>query len=55
MVSPKNVLKRGYTITVQNGKIVTSATSLVENECIETIFSDGKATSEIKNIEKWKI
>jgi exodeoxyribonuclease VII large subunit len=55
MVSPKNVLKRGYTITVQNGKIVTSAASLVENECIETIFSDGKATSEIKNIEKWKI
>jgi exodeoxyribonuclease VII large subunit len=55
MVSPKNVLKRGYTITMQKGKIVTSAASLVENECIETIFSDGKTTSEIKNIEKWKI
>jgi exodeoxyribonuclease VII large subunit len=55
MVSPKNILKRGYTLTMQNGKIITSA-SLLDNEVnLETIFSDGKTLSEIKNIEKWKI
>jgi exonuclease VII large subunit len=55
MVSPKNILKRGYPLTIQNGKIITSA-SLRDNEVnLETIFSDGKTLSEIKNIEKWKI
>jgi exodeoxyribonuclease VII large subunit len=55
MVSPKNILNRGYTLTLQNGKIITSAFLIDEKAVLETIFSDGKTLSEIKNIEKWKL
>lgn len=51
LVSPENILKRGYTLTLQNGKIVTSIKDLNEKEVIETLFKDGKVISEIKNME----
>lgn len=47
MVSPENILKRGYTLTLKDGKIVKSAQQLAENETIETLFSDGKTESVI--------
>lgn len=45
MVSPESILKRGYTLTLKDGKIVKSAHQLGENETIETLFSDGKIES----------
>lgn len=45
MVSPENVLKRGYTLTLKNGKIVKSIKELLEDDIIETLFTDGKAES----------
>lgn len=45
MVSPANILKRGYTLTLKDGKIVKSVNELAENDLIETVFSDGKAKS----------
>jgi exodeoxyribonuclease VII large subunit len=48
MISPENLLKRGYTITLRNGKIVKSATEFVENDLLETRFSDGSVWSEVK-------
>jgi exodeoxyribonuclease VII large subunit len=47
MVSPENLLKRGYTITLKNGKIVKSATEFTENDLLETRFSDGSVTSNV--------
>lgn len=50
-LSPMATLRRGYTITRIGSKAVTSASQLDRGMVIETIFADGKATSEIKNSE----
>ena len=48
MMSPENLLKRGYTITLRNGKIVKSAVGFSEKDTLETRFSDGSVWSEVK-------
>jgi len=53
MVSPENVLKRGYTLTLKNGKIITTAEIPNLNDVIETVFWDGKVQSEVIN-KQWK-
>lgn len=45
MVSPQNILKRGYTLTLKNGKIIKSKVDISANENIETLFYDGKIES----------
>lgn len=51
LIHPENVLKRGYTITLKEGRIVKSAKQIELNEEIETRFSDGTVKSKIvKNI-----
>lgn len=52
MVSPENILKRGYTLTLKNGKIITSTEILKINDEIETVFWDGKVQSEVIN-KQW--
>lgn len=47
LLDPKNVLNRGYTLTLVDGKIVKSAKQLALNEEIETQFSEGKVKSKI--------
>lgn len=49
MVSPKNILKRGYTLTMKKGKIVTSVQYLEAGETIETYFRDGISISKIES------
>jgi len=51
LLDPKNILKRGFSITTVNGKSVKNATQLAEGVEIQTIFHKGKATSTIKKIE----
>jgi exodeoxyribonuclease VII large subunit len=48
LVSPQNILKKGYTLTVKAGKNVRSAGELKAGELITTIFADGKKQSIIK-------
>jgi exodeoxyribonuclease VII large subunit len=48
IIAPENLLKRGYTITLRNGKIVKSATEFSEKELLETRFFDGNVWSEVK-------
>ena len=48
MASPENLLKRGYTITLHNGKIVKSVAEFSENDVLETRFMDGSVWSEVK-------
>ncbi len=50
MISPVNILKRGYTIVLKNGKIVTSINDIEKSDNIQTRFKDGILTSTV--IEK---
>lgn len=47
LINPENVLKRGYTLTLREGKIVKSKEELNVNEEIETRFTDGSVQSTI--------
>jgi len=47
ILNPDKVLKRGYTITYQNGKIIKSLQNLETGNIIETLFVDGLIKSKI--------
>jgi len=47
MLDPENVLKRGYTITSINGKIVKKSAWLKRDDLIKTRFSDGSVKSRV--------
>lgn len=47
-VDPDKVLARGYTITIQDGKSLTTSTNLHMGMSIETIFHDGRVKSIIE-------
>jgi len=52
LLTPENVLKRGYTLTMKNGEIVKSVRKLKSNDEIETVFADGKVKSKITKKEQ---
>ncbi|MEA5127645.1 MAG: exodeoxyribonuclease VII large subunit [Proteiniphilum sp.] len=52
MVSPVNILKRGYTLTLKDRKIITSLQGLSLDDVIETRFRDGSSTSVVTGIKK---
>ena len=47
ILNPDNILKRGYTLTSQNGKILKSSTAADPSAPLETRFADGTITSKI--------
>jgi exodeoxyribonuclease VII large subunit len=47
LLNPQNVLKRGFTITLKDGKIVKSTVPLHMGDEIETRFADGNVKSNI--------
>ncbi|MBE0638562.1 MAG: exodeoxyribonuclease VII large subunit [Bacteroidales bacterium] len=47
LLHPENVLKRGYSITLLNGKSVTSTKNIVQGDIIETILHQGNLKSKI--------
>lgn len=47
LLTPDNILKRGFTLTMKNGAIVKSTEQLILNDEIETQFADGKIKSKI--------
>jgi exodeoxyribonuclease VII large subunit len=51
LLSPKNILKRGYSITRKDGKIIKDAAELSEGEIIETELYTGKAIASIQKIK----
>ena len=47
ILNPENVMKRGYTLTYQDGKILKSLQNLAAGDIIETQFRDGLIKSAI--------
>ncbi|MDR1743180.1 MAG: exodeoxyribonuclease VII large subunit [Dysgonamonadaceae bacterium] len=52
LISPENILKRGYSLTLKNGKVVKSACELTQGDEIETWLSEGKISSEVRSMDK---
>lgn len=52
MASPEYILKRGYTLTLKDGKIVKSASSFAIGERIVTRFSDGEVEGTVASVTK---
>ena len=48
LLHPHNVLKRGYSITLLNGKALTHATSAHSGDQLTTVLYEGEVISEIK-------
>lgn len=47
MVSPDNILKRGYTLTLKDGEIITTINKIEPGDKIETRFHDGVLSSKV--------
>ena len=52
LMSPENVLRRGYSITTINGKVLQKVESVNAGDKLITIISDGEITSVVNNIKK---
>lgn len=48
LASPTNILKKGYTLTMKNGKVIKQSSSVNKGDEITTVFSDGKIDSVVK-------
>jgi exodeoxyribonuclease VII large subunit len=46
--NPENVLKKGYSITKANGKILTDSSEVTEGQILETILYKGKLSSKVQ-------
>lgn len=47
ILNPDNVIKRGYTITSLNGKILKKRDEIINGDLIDTLFSDGSVKSRV--------
>jgi exodeoxyribonuclease VII large subunit len=47
ILDPQNVLKRGFTITSLNGKIIKQSVQVKKDDLINTRFSDGSVSSKV--------
>ena len=50
LVDPMNILKRGYTLTMMNGKILKSVQKVKVGDLLETRMSDGSIGSSVEKI-----
>jgi len=50
LVDPQNIIKRGYSLTMLNGKIVKSINQVKEGDLLETRLSDGTVESTVEKI-----
>lgn len=48
LVSPQHILKKGYSITLKDGKIIKSARELKANDELTSYFADGEIKSIVK-------
>lgn len=48
LLSPQNILNRGYSLTTVDGHVVTSATAVKSGDRLETLLKDGKVISVVE-------
>lgn len=48
LTSPANVLKKGYSMAMSGGKVITKASGLKNGDTLTTFFADGKVESIVK-------
>ncbi len=51
LVDPRNVLRKGYTIVLRNGKIVKSIKNIEPGDTLDTEFHDGRINSKVLNVK----
>lgn len=51
-IDPEVVMRRGYSITLHNGKPINEISKLLPDDQLETVLKDGKLISSIKKIQK---
>jgi exodeoxyribonuclease VII large subunit len=51
MLDPVNILKRGFSITLLNGKAIKKSTDIKIDDTITTILANGQIVSEVKKVE----
>lgn len=51
-MSPEQVLRRGYSITLHNGRAVTTTEELQVGDIIQTVTADGSITSKIESTQQ---
>ena len=51
-MDPVNILKRGFSITMHNGKILKSYTSVNEGDIVTTVLVDGTIDSKVSKSVK---
>ncbi len=49
LLSPDNILKRGYSISIHNNKVIKSVKGVKKGKIIETILIDGSFKSKVEN------
>ncbi len=52
ILSPENILKRGYSISLLNGKMLMSHKGVKKGDIIKTIIQDGEISSTVNNTSK---
>ncbi|MBP7507130.1 MAG: exodeoxyribonuclease VII large subunit [Prolixibacteraceae bacterium] len=52
LVDPVNVLKRGYSITLNNGKAIKSSKDIHKGDTLKTILFDGEVISNVNDIKR---
>ncbi len=52
LLNPENILKRGYSILLKNGKLINKTSEISEYDIITNIVADGEIISKVKKIKK---
>ena len=47
-LSPRRILQRGYSITLHNGKVVSSSEAVQPGDVLETQLADGTVLSKVQ-------
>ena len=51
LVSPYNILKKGYSLTLKNGKVVRDISEIKKNDRIMSVFENQSVEAVVKNID----
>jgi len=52
ILDPVNILRRGFSITLSNGKSIKHYSEIQVGDAITTILAEGKLESDVKNVQK---